>query len=247
MVNVCLTMQPRADSCVRLRTKVGKSSIMKKFLMTIALVLSGTTVAQAAETVYGTRGAFNAATTGQAVDTFGTAAGSTYVGASAYVRSGYQITTNDAWLFNNNPSVTNSYYNWGTGNVMTFKQNGVVTFTFDTAITAFGIDLGAFWQDFPSPTVYSFSVGVATPSAEINVVTGPTQSLSFFGLTSTAGFTSITLYGGANNFTVFDNVTLATAATAAVPEPATWALMMLGFGLIGASLRSRRTKVAFAA
>jgi hypothetical protein len=36
-------------------------------------------------------------------------------------------------------------------------------------------------------------------------------------------------------------------ATAAVPEPATWAMMMLGFGAMGAALRSRRkATVAFA-
>ena len=33
----------------------------------------------------------------------------------------------------------------------------------------------------------------------------------------------------------------ATAATAAVPEPGTWATMMLGFGAIGFALRRRRT------
>ena len=38
-------------------------------------------------------------------------------------------------------------------------------------------------------------------------------------------------------------------ATNAVPEPATWAMMMLGFGFIGGALRSRRTRttVSFAA
>jgi hypothetical protein len=36
------------------------------------------------------------------------------------------------------------------------------------------------------------------------------------------------------------------ANTPAVPEPATWATMMLGLGLAGAALRRRRTAVAFA-
>jgi len=44
----------------------------------------------------------------------------------------------------------------------------------------------------------------------------------------------------ANIVTPPDNVT-------AVPEPATWATMMLGFGFAGAAMRRRRTRVAFAA
>jgi hypothetical protein len=35
-------------------------------------------------------------------------------------------------------------------------------------------------------------------------------------------------------------------ATAAVPEPATWAMMLAGFGLVGGTLRSRRNTLAFA-
>ena len=33
---------------------------------------------------------------------------------------------------------------------------------------------------------------------------------------------------------------------AGVPEPASWALMLGGFGLVGRAMRSRRSKVAFA-
>lgn len=35
-------------------------------------------------------------------------------------------------------------------------------------------------------------------------------------------------------------------ATGAVPEPATWAMMIAGFGLVGASLRRRKASAAFA-
>ena len=35
-----------------------------------------------------------------------------------------------------------------------------------------------------------------------------------------------------------DNVSISTAAGAAVPEPATWALMLMGFGAIGFSLEA---------
>lgn len=37
-----------------------------------------------------------------------------------------------------------------------------------------------------------------------------------------------------------------TAVTAAVPEPATWAMMILGFGVAGMSLRRRKTAISFA-
>ncbi|WP_240047501.1 PEPxxWA-CTERM sorting domain-containing protein [Sphingomonas panacisoli] len=37
-----------------------------------------------------------------------------------------------------------------------------------------------------------------------------------------------------------------TPATAAVPEPATWAMMIMGFGLVGGAMRRRSVRVAFA-
>ena len=46
-------------------------------------------------------------------------------------------------------------------------------------------------------------------------------------------------YLAINNFTV-------TQADAAVPEPATWGLMIAGFGLVGGTMRRRRARVAFA-
>jgi hypothetical protein len=42
------------------------------------------------------------------------------------------------------------------------------------------------------------------------------------------------------------SVTSSAVSTGAVPEPATWAMMILGFGLVGGALRSRRRGVAMA-
>jgi hypothetical protein len=50
-------------------------------------------------------------------------------------------------------------------------------------------------------------------------------------------------FGALNTRTYSINATA--ESVAAVPEPATWALMILGFGIVGAALRRRRTRVRF--
>ena len=45
-------------------------------------------------------------------------------------------------------------------------------------------------------------------------------------------------FGGTANQTAFDNITFG-SANPGVPEPATWAMMIMGFGLVGASMRRR--------
>ncbi|MDO6415143.1 PEPxxWA-CTERM sorting domain-containing protein [Sphingomonas sp. BIUV-7] len=42
------------------------------------------------------------------------------------------------------------------------------------------------------------------------------------------------------------NNTINLSAPAAVPEPATWAMMIVGFGAVGSTMRRRRTSVRFA-
>jgi hypothetical protein len=86
---------------------------------------------------------------------------------------------------------------------------------------------GAFFSD----NGISYSAG----STYYNIYAGALECRS-------AALTSCT--AGANNAVTGLTVSLASAA---VPEPATWAMMMLGFGAMGAALRSRRqARVAFA-
>lgn len=49
-------------------------------------------------------------------------------------------------------------------------------------------------------------------------------------------------FGGEGSF----NNTVNLSGVAAVPEPASWAMMLGGFGMLGGALRRRRTTVAFA-
>jgi hypothetical protein len=66
----------------------------------------------------------------------------------------------------------------------------------------------------------------------------PTTTPQFIGFTSTAPITSVMIDspGGYD----FDLLTVSTIA--AVPEPAMWALMLVGFGGVGGAIRARRSR-----
>ena len=62
---------------------------------------------------------------------------------------------------------------------------------------------------------------------------------------SFAGTAKSIEFAGVANYVVFDDVTFGSATPGpAVPEPATWALMIAGFGMVGAAMRRRTTAVA---
>jgi opacity protein-like surface antigen len=58
-------------------------------------------------------------------------------------------------------------------------------------------------------------------------------SIDFSGVARSVKFT------GLQNQSAFDNLTFGAEAVGAVPEPGTWAMMLLGFGAIGFGLRRR--------
>jgi hypothetical protein len=67
------------------------------------------------------------------------------------------------------------------------------------------------------------------------------------------GFTPVILQAGSytiylsGNASVMNQVTSAIRFTSPVPEPATWGLMLLGFGMVGLGLRTRKAaRVTFA-
>ena len=124
---------------------------------------------------------------------------------------------------------------------------GSATFSFGTGVSSFGFDLGSA-DDYNTLTItfagggtQSFAgiqlnpPGPANGDQDIEVTNG---RVTIFGDGQT--ITSAEFISGQPSFE-FDNIGIA-----AVPEPATWALFILGFGAVGQTLRRRNAKVRIA-
>ena len=122
---------------------------------------------------------------------------------------------------------------------------GTTTFSFVKAVAILGFDLGS--ADTYNTLTLNFASGGSQTfvGQQLNVpfgadgdqtipATNGRVTISSFG----DGITSATFSSESNSFE-FDNIGIA-----AVPEPATWALFILGFGVIGATLR-RRSRAVF--
>lgn len=88
----------------------------------------------------------------------------------------------------------------------------------------------------------AFIGGVQSATADFAI--NGTSYGNFLG-TSLGSFDRLVFDGinGGGGF-AFDNITLNDAA--AIPEPATWAMMLAGFGLAGSAIRRRRLRLTFA-
>lgn len=117
---------------------------------------------------------------------------------------------------------------------------GTATYTFAAPVSAFEFDWGSVDNYntlvvYTNNSAYSYG-GIFVPPATGNQTSGATNGV--FQAWGTAGdqITGFKLASSQNSFEI-DNL-----AVRAVPEPATWALMILGFGGIGALLRRRRDR-----
>lgn len=85
------------------------------------------------------------------------------------------------------------------------------------------------------------------------------EPYAFFGVTSTVAFDRIDIIENGGGGFELDNITIGsaiqlghtgggndTADTGAVPEPSSWAMMLVGFGAMGAVMRMRRRATTFA-
>jgi len=125
----------------------------------------------------------------------------------------------------------------GTGEINTiFGQP--TTYFVDRGVVTFGASNQ--YAGFSSPTTISYSNGDnfiglrATSGADV-----------FYGFAFTTGDV-LNSYGFETTPGATVTATVAGAPAGAVPEPASWALMLTGFGLAGSAMRMRRRSVLFA-
>lgn len=95
---------------------------------------------------------------------------------------------------------------------------------------------------------FSYGAYVLAGPSTVTLSTGdsfaiaPSTSPAFIGFTSTAPITSVTIDSPGG----YDFDLISVSAIPTVPEPAMWALMLVGFGGVGAAMRTRRRAVAAA-
>jgi hypothetical protein len=121
--------------------------------------------------------------------------------------------------------------------------------SFSAPLDAITFNFGDLGGDDDSPVlIEAFSsagvlLGSATTNYEAGLATGKSLSLNFGGMSY-----FITSSSSANlnfNSLVWD-IGSVTPASGAVPEPASWMMLIAGFALVGAGMRGRRATVRFA-
>jgi len=114
----------------------------------------------------------------------------------------------------------------------------------DTYTVSFGSNLQGFGPTDTAQTTFQVSLGDLSETETLTAADGDHPfSVSFTPTANesgaTLGFLSLTAPDSVHG-AVVDNIVLTQTAGTAVPEPATWAIMLTGFGAMGAAMRSRR-------
>ncbi len=218
----------------------------------VALMAVSAGGAQAAVTTYTSSATFNAAIAGftPTVEDFSSGtAGQLIAPGGAFNGNTYTPTltaTLDATI------ITNQFNSFSGLSLGCDQSNGAAQFCFDgdsvtVTFAAPVFAVGAFFNVNANSGNFGLTVGSDTASS--GSASYDTSTFVFAGLVSDTSFTSAKFFsnsGGAGtaSFNIPEIITGSKAG--AVPEPATWAMMLVGFGGLGAMLRRRRESLAAA-
>ena len=155
--------------------------------------------------------------------------------------------------FQPGPPATLAYFNYvPDGVTVAYSNGGTISQTVGATAVAgvtytLNVDVG-FRHDYPDLGTVALMVGGNTIFANGASPQGSgtwadwTASYTATGADAGGPISIVLTSGGAQSD--WDNVRLTSGA---VPEPATWAMMLVGFGGLGAAMRSRRKQAAAAA
>jgi len=208
----------------------------------LALGFASASMAQTFYTDYAT---WSAATTGVVnttipdpvdpigFDSFGTGDGSVTYGGVTYSISSASIDP-DSILFNVGPVFSQQPAVVSVQGGSTSIQQ--LSITLPTFVTAFAMNFDTFNGSFLG--IFN-GHGADTVSSTANGY----DASDFFGMVDSVGFNTVTVTAFNEGVLNVNNISYG-SAQANVPEPAAWALMLLGFGGLGAMLRRRNALAA---
>ena len=164
-------------------------------------------------------------------------------------RSGFVIANgpNDEQHFHEIDSTQFGLASNGTGVLLNDRDTSIfLTAVGGGAFNLSSFDIAASFNNSPGTT---FTATGSLGGLTIGTISGDLgQFATFAGFGSSVDRVVFNGLGGGGGFEL-DNVVLNGRVTGSVPEPTTWAMMLLGFGGIGFSMRSarRKAKLSFAA
>jgi hypothetical protein len=227
---------------------------LAKFASVAALATASISSANAAVYVFNYAGNNNSSSYGTPGNTITSTAsnGSTSVSVTASAWSTVSNVTSAAWLGNypeglgvkNAAADQNSVDNYAGLDYVLLQFSRPVSLT-SAFLTAKGYPV--FGQPVKDADAV-FSYGNTAATSLGNIVSSVPSSTTILGTlrtVATAGQTGkFWAIAASGTDRTFDAFKIGKITVSAVPEPATWAMMIIGFGAIGMAMRSRRAKTA---
>jgi PEP-CTERM motif len=123
-----------------------------------------------------------------------------------------------------------------------FVPSGAATVSFTGPTKSFGFYMTGVQTQFTASIVVSLLDGSTSVfDLPLNVNGG----VSYFGIVDTQAFTAVSIVNTSQpGFADAWGIDDISYNTSLVPEPASWAMLVMGFGLVGATMRRRKVAVA---